>query len=143
MNMKNETELELGFSLRQNYSNLIARAEKDNKNLKNRPNLIAAITVFITILVCANGELSHNERLQFFYLGMGIAIFLYVYFLYKHKSEIASNKSAIERWEKECALQDAYVLCLYDLELEFERASGTKLKDKVLNLTNDQKSSAA
>jgi len=139
MNIKNKTELELGFSLKQNYSNLIFRTKENNKKLKNRPGLIAAITAFITILVCVDGELSHIERSQFFLFGMGIAIFLYVYFLYKHKSEIASNLAAIKRWEIECELQDAYILCLYDLEQEFERVSGTTLKDKVLNLSKFQK----
>ncbi len=141
VNTKSKTELKLDFNLRQDYGSLIRRTEETNKKLKNKPNFIAAIIGFITIVLCTNGELSHSERMNFFYIGIGAAVLLYLYFLYKHKTDIAFNKSAIERWHKEWALQDSYVACLYELEEEFERKSNGNFADKVIFAIDGQKSS--
>jgi len=137
---KSKTELELNFNLRQDYGSLIRRTEENNKKLKNKPNFFAAIIGFITIVLCTNGELSHSERMDFFYIGIGAAVLSYLYFLYKHKTEIASNKSAIERWHKEWALQNSYVACLYELEEEFEKKNNTNIADKVISSVDGQKS---
>lgn len=141
MDTQSKTESQLGFRLRQNYEALIFRTEETNKRLKNKPGYIAAIIGFITIALSANGELSHSERMDFFYIGFGAAIFSYLYFFYKHKSEIASNKLAIERWHKEWALQNSYVTLLYELEEEFEKNNNTNLADKVISSIDGQKSS--
>jgi len=138
---KSKSELELNFNLRQDYGSLIHRTEENNKKLKNKPNFIAAIIGFITIVLCTNGELSHSERMDFFYIGIGAAVLSYLYFLYKHKTDIASNKSAIERWHKEWALQDSYVAYLYELEQEFEKKSNTNFTDNVISPIDGQKSS--
>jgi hypothetical protein len=140
---KSKTEVELNFNLRQDYGSLIRRTEENNKKLKNKPNFFAAIIGFITIVLCTNGELSHSERMDFFYIGIGAAVLSYLYFLNKHKTEIASNKSAIERWHKEWELQNSYVACLYELEEEFEKKNNTNIADKVISSVDGQKSSGA
>ncbi len=143
MHTKSKTEVELNFNLRQDYGSLIRRTEENNKKLKNKPNFFAAIIGFITIVLCTNGELSHSERMDFFYIGIGAAVLSYLYFLNKHKTEIASNKSAIERWHKEWELQNSYVACLYELEEEFEKKNNTNIADKVISSVDGQKSSGA
>lgn len=92
---KNKTELTLGFSLKQNYSGLIHRTEEQNRKLKNKPGLIALAIGFITIVIVANPDFSHFERRELFLIGFGAAVASYFYFRHKHKSEIASNISAI------------------------------------------------
>lgn len=131
---KYKTEIALGFSLMQDYKGLIHRAEEQNKKLKNKPGLIALVIGFITIVIAANPDFSHVERRELFLFGFGVAIVSYFYFKYQHKSEIASNISAIHRWEKERVLQNAYVTCLYELEAELERSTSTTLAEKVKSM---------
>lgn len=138
---KYKTELALGFSLKQDYKGLIHRAEEQNKKLKNKSGLIALVIGFITIIIAANPDFSHVERRELFLFGFGAAIVSYFYFKYKHKSEIASNISAIQRWDQECELQKAYVTCLYELEQAFEKSTNTTLAEKVISLAGGLKSS--
>ena len=135
MNIKSKTELTLDFNLRQDYGSLIRRTEENNKKLKNRPNFVAAIIGFITVVLCADGELSHNERMEFFYIGIGAAVLSYIYFLYKNRTVIANNKTAIERWHKEWALQNSYAAFLYELAEEFEIKNNTNIAEKVISQT--------
>ena len=116
---KSETEKKLNFNLRQDYDGLIRRNSDENKRLKMKPGFIAGVTIFFTLLIVADGELMHKDRMAIFQIGIALAVGMYFYLRLKYKTTILNNNLAVNRWLEEKKLQTEYVNILYKLESDF------------------------
>jgi len=120
---KSATEFEYKFELKQNYTLLINKAEQENKSMKSKPGLVAAITLFL-IPIFSQNEYGVNREV--FWFLVILAFVLYAYIKYNYKDKIKYNDQLIPLWKKEADLQEKYSNFLYGLEEAYESKTGKK-----------------
>lgn len=126
--MKSNSEKKLKFDLCKDYDGSIHRLTEINKKLENKPFFIAFPT-FSLFFIFGQTESRYETDIFMFFVILSISLF--IYFKFKYKPEIKSNKETIEKWIKEKVIQTSYVSFLYELETDYEKRTNKFFVDTI------------